>query len=510
MFSTWRGTDPPETDLLWVRRDLLRFGRMLEEKECWNAGAAMLLMIRDRRGRLRALLPNAAQRRYARRRTRRNILLKARQVGMTTYIAARYFLGTMLQPGTVTLQVAHSLESAQQIFRIVHRFAQHLDPAVAPALGSGRLSLREIEFPAMDSRYIVDTAGNANAGRGLTIHHLHASEVALWPGDPRETMAALLAAVAPGGQVDIESTPHGAGGYFHTEWERAKRGEGFTPHFFPWWVEEEYALPVAPGDVFYPQDEREEFLMDREGLRPEQILYRRYLRVTFGDLAAQEFAENDAECFLVSGSAVFDAAAVEACLREIEAPLGTGQNGAELVWLEPEPGREYIIGADVAEGVECGDFSAAEVIDRGTGLQCAELMARWPVGRFPQELAALGRRYHEALVAVERNNQGHAVLLALEQMHGYTRLYRHAAEDGTRQPGFPMNMQTKPQAIHTLGMMLRDAPGAFASQRLLEQCRGYSFRPGGETGAPPGAHDDLVMAMAIALAVRNRTAGRKI
>src|SRR3970040_2209459 len=94
-----------------------------------------MVHIRDRRGTLIRLRPNAAQQQFARQRSERNIILKARQVGMTTYIAARFFLATILRPGTVTLQVAHSLESAQQIFRIVHRFLMHLPAWTSKLVG---------------------------------------------------------------------------------------------------------------------------------------------------------------------------------------------------------------------------------------------------------------------------------------------------------------------------------------------------------------------------------------
>ena len=466
-----------------------------------------MLRIRDRQGWLVKLSPNAAQQQYARHRTRRNIILKARQVGMTTYIAARFFLTTILRPGTVTLQVAHSLESAQQIFLIVHRFADHLAPAIGRFVVTSRANVRELAFAKRDSRYIVDTAGNRSAGRGLTIHNLHASEVALWPGDPQETMATLLAAVAPGGAVDLESTPHGAGGYFHSEWLRAKRrldpDGGFTPHFFPWWIESAYRRRVRPGEVLEPFSESERLLIEGDGLTPEQIKYRRYLRATFGDLAPQEFAESDSECFLASGRPVFDVAAIDARMRILPPPLVVRNNGAEQVWYGPVAGRSYIIGADVAEGGENGDFSAAVVLDAETGLQCAELCARWPIPRFAEELARLGTRYHHALVAVERNNHGHAVLYALEQHLGYPRIYRHTETESRRvAKGWPMNEQTKPQCIMALSKILRDAPGILSSPRLLEQCRSFSYREDREMGALAGAHDDLVIAAAIAFAVR--------
>ncbi len=465
-----------------------------------------LLRIRDRCGQLVLLQPNAVQLKYARQRGQRNIVLKARQLGMTTYIAGQYFLRTLIRPGRVTLQVAHTQEAAQQIFRIVHRFVAHLPSKLAEWLRIEKSTVREIVFGRRDSRYIVDTAGNPNAGRGLTIHNLHASEVAQWPGRPEETMAALLAGVAPDGNVDLESTPHGAGGFFYRKWQQAQRGGGLTPHFFPWWLEPAYQVMPAPGEEFAPKDEDEQRLMDREGLGPEALLYRRHLRATFGNLMPQEFAEDAASCFLASGRAVFEVAAVEVRLRKVLKPLRTAQNGAERVWLEPEKARQYIIGADVAEGGAHGDYSAAEVLDAETGLQCAELEAQWPVGQFAKELAGLGRRYNHALLAVERNNQGLTVLYALAGQLGYERLYRHGDEEGKF--GWPTTAQTKPQAIGALGRMIAEAPDTIQSARLLEQCRGYCFGENGETRAPAGEHDDLVMAMAIALAVRAGRAGR--
>jgi hypothetical protein len=477
--------------------------------ELVDALLPLFLRIRDRQGRLVLLRPNTAQQQYARRRTRRNIILKARQVGVTTYIAARFFLTTILRPGTVTLQVAHSLESAQQIFRIVHRFADHLHPDITRTVVTSRANVRELAFAALDSRYIVDTAGNRSAGRGLTIHNLHASEVALWPGDPQETMAALLGAVAPGGAVDLESSPHGAGGYFFSEWLRAKRTDGidagFTPHFFPWWIEPAYWLPLGRAESLEPLSEAERLLVEREQLAPEQIKYRRYLRATFGDFAPQEFAESDTECFIVSGRPVFDVAAIDARLQRLPRPLIVRSNGAEIVWLEPARGRNYVIGADVAEGGAEGDYSAAVVVDVETGLQCAELCARWPIHRFAEELARLGERYNRALVAVERNNHGHAVLYALEHQFNYTRLYRHRdTEPGSATKGWPMNARTKPQVIAALARVLREAPEALTSARLLEQCRNFAYGDDGGMNARAGLHDDLVIAAAIAFAVRAR------
>ena len=57
---------------------------------------------------------------------RQNVVLKARQVGITTYIAARFFVQTITQPGTLSMQVTQDRESAEDIFRIVRRFWENL------------------------------------------------------------------------------------------------------------------------------------------------------------------------------------------------------------------------------------------------------------------------------------------------------------------------------------------------------------------------------------------------
>lgn len=75
------------------------------------------LQIRDKRGSLVSIVPNRAQEEYALRAGKRNIVLKARQLGITTWIAARFFLETISKPGTLTVQVAHDQRAAEAIFR---------------------------------------------------------------------------------------------------------------------------------------------------------------------------------------------------------------------------------------------------------------------------------------------------------------------------------------------------------------------------------------------------------
>src|SRR6266849_5076292 len=177
------------------------------------------MKIRPKRGGKQFLRLNRAQLEYSAKCTRQNIVLKARQVGITTYIAARFFLQTITRPGILTVQVAHSQESAEAIFNIVQRFWENLPKAMQRgALVKSRSNVRQIVFPRLDSEYRVETADD-NAGRGMTIHNLHCSEVSRWPRDGAETLASLRAAVVPDGEIVLESTANGASGIFYEEWQ---------------------------------------------------------------------------------------------------------------------------------------------------------------------------------------------------------------------------------------------------------------------------------------------------
>jgi hypothetical protein len=157
-----------------------------------------LLQIRPKAGGIEFIRLNRAQREYSRTCGKQNIILKARQLGITTYVAARFFVQAITRPGTVAVQVAHTQESAEAIFTIVRRFWEKLPGGLRRgALVPSRANVRQLVFPLLDSEYRVETA-DANAGRGMTIHYLHCSEVSRWPRDASETLASLRAAVVPG------------------------------------------------------------------------------------------------------------------------------------------------------------------------------------------------------------------------------------------------------------------------------------------------------------------------
>ncbi len=456
-----------------------------------------LLKVRSKTRGLVPLWPNRAQAEYSQKCSRRNIVLKARQVGITTYIAARFFIQTITQPGTVTLQVAHDQESAEDIFRIVHRFRENLPEEMQQgALRTSRANVRQIAFPQLDSEYRVATAADENAGRGTTVHNLHCSEVARWPGNPQETLTSLRAAVPERGDIVLESTPRGAGGVFYDEWQQAEE-TGYTRHFFPWWYEKAYCLPVGQNDP--PLSEEEAELAERAGLGLKQIAWRRNMRSQVRGLALQEYAEDPMTCFRASGECVFEVSSIEQAAAQARTPIEVRDNERWMMWFPPQPNSEYIVGADPAGGGADGDFSCAQVIERETGLQCAELHGHFPLRVFGQKLVEMANRFNQALLVVERNNHGHAVLVHVQNM-GYANLYR--TKNG--EPGWLTTMATRPMMIENLESVLANKPESFHSKRFLNECRSFVRHADGSSSATAGTHDDCVIAMAIAHEARKR------
>ncbi len=479
---------------------LLDIGLRLEcEPELILDAAELLLRVRDREGNVRPLIANAAQRRFEERRGRQNIVLKARQMGVTTWAAGRFFLRTITRPGTLTLQVAHTREAAESIFRIVQRMWEELPAFLREGLlVRSRANVGQMVFPELDSEYRVASACDVGAGRGLSVQNLHCSEVSQWPGDAAMTLAGLRAALAPGGELVLESTPNGAYGAFYAEWCAGVDGGGdkdaMVRHFMPWWLEQAYVGPVV--DAAAMTDE-ERALVERHGLSGEQIGFRRGLERSYGGLRSQEFAEDAETCFRATGTCFFDVAAIERRMAEVGPALATRRSGALQVWLPASSGRVYVVAVDSAGGGEDGDFAAVQVIDRVTGLQCAELQERLRPAELAKAAVELAKEYQGALIAVERNNHGAAVLAYIETSEHYGNVYRQGGE-----AGWLTTAASKPEMTAGLGSLLEQRPEMFRSKRLLGECRTFVGRERGKTGAANGAHDDLVMAMAVAQAVR--------
>jgi hypothetical protein len=106
----------------------------------------------------------------------RVVVLKARQLGISTYVAARLYHRTINSPGLRTIIIGHERAASRNLFSIVKRFHDNLSDDLRPHTGTS--NAEELIFDRIDSGYLVSVATTEGAGRSATAQLLHASETA--------------------------------------------------------------------------------------------------------------------------------------------------------------------------------------------------------------------------------------------------------------------------------------------------------------------------------------------
>lgn len=420
------------------------------------------------------------QKDFERFRTGLDLILKARQIGVTTLELARDFWFAVVNRGVNVLVIVHDPELADQLFLNLRIFADCLQ--ALGLLPRKRYSTkRELVFADTGSAIRIVEAGETDRsaskkGRSGTIHRLHATEVAFW-GAPAETMAAVLSAVPDDGEVVIESTANGAGGLFYEDVVAAQQGRTrYRLHFYAWFKHRSYRLPVPPGFDPTPRDDHEKTLR-AAGVDDEQMTW---WRAKVDDpkvgleKALQEYPIDIETCFRASGEAWLPAAALDAMAPRVRAP----KRQMPVVWkgrvfhpaniyADPVPGRAYVLFGDVAEGV-ARDGSSITVLDKKSG----DTVAVWwddatEPGDFGTVMCVLGWAYNGAKICPERNNHGHACLERIVTVMKYQNVFAH--DDG--KPGWLTDSRTRPILFDELGLAIREGAVWTPDAATLGECK---------------------------------------
>lgn len=483
----------------------------------------------------------------------RNIFVKPRQGGYTTYtIIRRLLLQCILTPGANGLLISQNGEKVGKHFRILMRshnlfacvepnpnhpangFSQELHKHLLHTRISNR---REIIYDMLDCVISCESAEVEEAGQGVTAKHVVADEVARWPHNPEDTLSNLKESIPKGGTLDLVSTANGWGGYFYEESMRARdTGKGyreFTYHFHPWWFHDEYFLKPGADPATYTKDEHK--LVIAFSLSSEQIAWRRVKYEQQRKNFVEKYPEDDITCFMTSGLHFFNNEILRARWTELltYTPLVYIEGAKTEIYKRPIKHRQYIIGADVASGLAPGseklDWSTAVVIDLETGEEMAAYRAQTLPEDFAWDLADLGHEYNDAEVAVERNYEGGTVVLTLEVACSYPAVYRHidwtrrdfrkyAATKGVDKsqqwkrrelPGFPTTNKTRPLALNRLRYFVAKQPDLIYDKVFIQEALTFVYIKSENpfTAAKPaggsGAHDDTVSCRAIAHYVRH-------
>jgi hypothetical protein len=470
---------------------------------------------------------------------RRDIVLKARQHGMSTLILAMLYAETVNNPHTYTAVFSQDQLSTERLFQIVKRY--HDNCPEHKKKQAKYESKQEFYWPSIDSYFFVGTAGaKQKAGRGGTINLVHCSEVAFWD-NAEDLVAGLLETVPESGNIFVETTANGVGTWFYEEYQRAEQQKSeFQAHFYGWNLSEEYRIS-KPTDDEIPKTKEEITLVNKYGLDDEQILWRRNKVLRLKDQFPQEHPINADEAFLSSGLNYFNmlklAEATPHCRPASEIPVPArypnlkriSQQASETdrlsaknapneelcIYQAPVHGKRYVISADPAEGIRDEgdhDYCSTDVLDYETWQQVAHLHGRWETHVYGALLAELYRWYNNGMLLVERNNHGHSVINTLLNVEDIPRfgamefggLYFHEEYDGstkkrTAKPGWPENPKTKIQLLNNLATAIDDDTVRVYNKDTLRELKLFSKLPNGKFGPEGHNHDDRVISLGLAV-----------
>lgn len=177
----------------------------------------------------------------------RALVLKGRQVGISTYIGGRFYWKITHKFGYRAFILTHLDAASDNLFGMAKRFHESCPEMFRPE--TGKANAKELSFGRLDSGYKVATAGSAEVGRSETIQLFHGSEVAFWPNAQNHSAGIRQAIANVDGTEDIrESTANGIGNAFYSEWKAAERGDSeYEAIFIPWYWHEEYTREPPAG-----------------------------------------------------------------------------------------------------------------------------------------------------------------------------------------------------------------------------------------------------------------------
>ena len=493
------------------------------------------------------------------------IILKARQMGFSTAVEALCYWWTSTNFNINSVIIGNDEKSSLNLYRMFRRYFDNTNILFKPSVRYNTKS--DLTFEKFDengkqiglgSAIKIETAKNKSAGRSDTVNFLHASELGAWENG-EDLVASLMQTVPDAEVMDkpsmvfLESTAEGRGNYFHKEYVAAvNKKNNYQPLFAPWWILDTYERDATFEDLGQLND-YESFLVDlmRKGHETlghkfavgEESIPRKlaYYRRKAKDFAAtperlpQEYPSTWEEAFIASGKNVFNPLALQEMekdatpledveyykitpledrpyeefeleqipFEENETPDDFTYKAPLKIWEKPKPYKEYVIGADVAEGLKGGDFSVATVVDISTMAVVARWRGHCDPDKFGEILGALGTCYNYALIGVEVNNHGLTTVQKLRDTF-YTNLYKRDRgydeewETPTVNLGWKTDMRTKRLMIDDLIKLVRERVIKDKDIVFINEAFSYVRDERGRMNAEEGSHDDTIMATAIA------------
>lgn len=418
---------------------------------------------------------------------RHNIILKSRQLGISTLTAEYSLWLTLFHSDKEVLVVATKQETAKKLLTKVRVMYENLPTWLKQQENTEENNKLSIRFK--NGSQIVAASSSSDVGRGAANSLVIIDEAAFITGFD-EKWAALQQTLSTGGDIIVLSTPNGKGNFFHKTWVGAISGDNpFNPITLHWTV--------------HPERNQE--------WREEQ-----------DKLLGERMASQECDCdFISSGHTVIHPDILKYYEQQLKEPIEKqGIDNNFWIWEYADFNRTYMVVADVARG-DGGDYSTFHVIDIENLRQVAEYRGKPGTKEFGHMLVNIATTYNEALLVIENANIGWAAIQPAIDRE-YKNLY-YSLKTDTRVvdaedyllkkydmkdkkdmvPGFTTSTKTRPMIISQMELYMRERAVEIQSKRLWEELGVFVWLPNGKPEGSPGYNDDLVMAFAIGIWVRD-------
>jgi len=407
-----------------------------------------------------------------------NVILKARQLGISTITAAYIVWLLLFYRDKNVLVIATKFQTAANLVKKVKNIMQNVPPwlRIADIKIDNRTS-----FVLTNGSEVKAASTSGDAGRSEALSLLVIDEAAHVDG-LEELWTGLYPTLSTGGRCIALSTPNGVGNWFHKVYVEAEQNiNDFHPTNLPW-------------DV-HPDRDQEWFEKETRNMSRRQI--------------AQELECN----FNASGDTVIHPEDLERLVTGIKEPTyRTGFDRNLWLWEQYNPEATYMMAADVARG-DGADFSVFHIVKLETMEIVGEYRGKPNLEQFASILDSTGREFGNCLLVVENNSLGISILEKLQE-RGYPNLYysikgTHEYIDQLQAesirnsvPGFTTSSKTRPLIVAKMEEFIRNKLITIYSSRAVDEFKTFIWN-NNKAEAMRSYHDDLVMALAIACWVRD-------
>lgn len=455
----------------------------------------------------------------------RSIVLKPRQSGFSTVVAGINMHKVCTNSDERGIIMADKLGRADDIFNIYDTFRKNMKPFMLPLPDRKDIfNSEEMFFERQRSGFSKETQNDPHAGRAASRNWAHLSEFAFYSNaDAIDEGVQNSIPLHKRTRIFKESTAFGMGGVgaaFYNQWEAATRGESiYKPFFVAWYEIEDYA--IVPHGAFKLTAEEQDLIKRFPAITEHNLNWRRLKLTEYASSTEQiftpqerfnqDFPFDDITAFLSTGRPVFDqeklkrGISILSANRPAHEPIRVTKEYLSMypdmltVYFVPQKGEKYIIGADVAEGLETGDYSHAFIMTKD-GKQVAHFHGHIDADIFGRILVELAKIYNDAFIVPECNNMGNTTITAIKNA-GYLHVYMRSVFDEiglveTKKLGWRTSKTTKQTMLSRLIAAYRDDEIMILDVNLLKEMAKLTRESDGNVDL---GGKDRVVAAALAL-----------